>query len=205
MRKILIFPAISLFMAACAVPDVKLVDSFDDGGEPSSDDGGESSQGGSKNPDNGGAPSIGGQPSGGSGPTNPSGGSGGSGPSPLPAVAKFCNDVSIDNQSVEYELLIGTGSKQVSIIASSGACEPVVLDDCTTIPTGGSVPLEVIDYQGLSAYTDSLPVAAGDAFIFAVYYDADEDAVRFGGQTVTAQECAAADYDPLFTDGTTPP
>jgi hypothetical protein len=223
---------LGVLLGSCVIPDVEIVDSPDStsGASASSNEGGASNHAGTKgstgkagsaNPTTGaggaadigqgGEPSFGatatsgGRATGGAGGSGTTGGTGGSGPVPPGAVAKFCNGVTYLGQSVDLELRIGTGASTVRMVASTGTCQPVVPHDCTPITTGTKA-LNVYFPDGTPFWTDSTAdIKAGQAWVFAVYYDDRTQQGMFdgtpGSPALTAEQCAAVDYGPPAPPG----
>jgi hypothetical protein len=230
MRKIFGFTLFALLVGACAIPDVTIVGSLDGAaGDSGTDEGGAPSEGGTRNsdagtsgkgnpepgaggedgsgtagssPSTGGTSTTGGKGSGGSG-ANPSAGStstGGSGGESPGAVAKFCNNVTVDGQFTDFVLRIGAGEDEVSIVAASGTCQPIVNEDCASVPTGDAVPFTVVDSNDEEWWGGDLTIAPGEAWIYAFDYDATAGQVSFSGlsEGITAEQCAGADFDDVF-------
>jgi hypothetical protein len=182
--------------------DSPITDAGADTGGTSS--GGTSSGGMSETGQAGEPPSVGGtfgtsgKASGGSGGTRPAGGTGGTGGTGVPpagAVAKFCNAVSFEGSAVDMELRVGSGASMVRIVATTGTCQPVVNHACTPIPTGSAVPVTVYNKSNnLLVWTVSGDIAAGDAWIFSLYFNDTTQAVEFRGDPFTAAQCAATDF-----------
>jgi hypothetical protein len=236
MRKSFGFTLLALLVGACAIPDVTIVESLDgEAGNSGSDEGGAPSEGGTRSgdagmsgkansgageagddgggtagnsPSTGGTSATGGKGSGGSG-ANPNAGStstGGSGGDPSGAVAKFCNNVTVGGEFTDFVLRIGTGQNRVSIVATSGSCQPIVNEDCASVPTGSAVPFTVVDANDEEWWGGDLTIAAGEAWIYAFDYDADAQAVTFVGlsEGITAEQCAGADFEDVFASSAEP-
>lgn len=216
---------LALLVVACAVPNVDIVDSLDDSG--SNDDGNAGNGNGNGNAGDGGKQGGG---KGGSGSTADAGdgsgnvgtdggagqassggqtGSGASGsntggsgttPPPTGAAAKFCNEVTYNGEYIDVELRVGTEDDYVSIVATTGTCQPMVNDDCTAIPTGDAVPVTLYDVNG-SPLTDpgTVKISDGEGWIFYFYYDETQQAaVLDGGTHGTPDQCSDVDFDDVF-------
>jgi hypothetical protein len=168
----------------------------------STDSGGAADMGQGGEPSVGAAPTSGGTATGGSGGSRPTGGSGGSGPVTAGAVAKFCNEVTYLGAAVDLQLRIGTGASMVKIVASTGTCQPVVSHDCTPISIGTKT-IDVYFLDGTAFWTGSTATfKAGQAWVFAAYYDENAQMPMFSGTpgspALTADECASLDFSDLF-------
>lgn len=238
MRSKTAWALLALIVGACAIPDVRIVDSLDDtgthdGGAPSDSGGTKSSAGktgnsagdgtGGTNDGEGGDTSSGAQPSGGKasggsggssggrggsgGAGNGGGGRGGSGPLPSgDAIAKFCNEVTLGGEEVDIELHIGPVSDPTIIVARTGTCEPIVYADCTSIPTGLKMPIQVYDLDGNLYWEGSADFTEGEAWLFVFYYDTEAATPDLVARAdLTAQECAETDFETLYPPEETAP
>jgi len=179
-----------------------------DGGAGPTTDAGADTGGTSETGQAGEPPSVGGSTggtaSGGSGGTRPAGGTGtggtgGTGVPPAGAVAKFCNEVTINGAAVDMELRIGTGANMVSIVATTGTCKPVVNHACSPIPIGSAVPVNVFDKANNEVWMAMPKIAAGDAWVFSLYFNDATQMLGFAGkQETTAAQCSSTDFGDLF-------
>lgn len=216
MQKKYFWSLFALLPIACAIPDISIVDSLDSSGGKSQggkNQGGTSSTAGKsgsaagdpgEEPTEGGADSTGGTSS-----TAGSTGSGGTtstaGTSPTSggaatrnAVAKFCNGVIAGEEPIELDLRIGSGSNIAHIVAESGTCSPLVNRACTAIPTGDAVPVNVYALDGSPVYAATLPIVAGQSWIFYLYYDEAINQATLGADTITSMQCSQADFADVF-------
>jgi hypothetical protein len=107
-------------------------------------------------PQGGGSSDVGGATDGGAPPGFgfEAGGDTGAGGAPEtgPAIAKFCNVLSYNQQDTTMVLVIGEGTTAVTFEADTGECVPI---DCQEIPTGDDVLVEMFDKKNTSLALDS--------------------------------------------------
>lgn len=185
---------IGLLSASCVVPDVEVVDGGDDDDTPSA--GGKSSTGG-KGSSAGGTSGDeeGGDTSGPSGGTTSNPGTAGTGAVPSPpgaaAFGKFCNNITVDGESITLSLSVGAGSKRVQFSADSGECTPISGDACDSLPVGTGIPLTLLaDNETIVTYT--VDIADGDYWIFLAWTDGTNVAVA---SDPVDQDTCEAGYD----------
>jgi len=211
---------LALLLGACAIPNISIVESLDETRGGSSGKSGAATQAGTKNAQGGSSgepdlpagsdsgpggvdntggtePSTGGNPPSGG---NPPTAGGGSGPPPgKTAVGKFCNAIVVAGESVSLDFRIGEGANLVHIVADSGTCSPAVNRPCLPIQTGSDVPVGVYDLDGNELYRASTRIEPGDAWIFMLYFDEDDQDARIAGEPdITASECSSLDFDSLL-------
>lgn len=168
---------IGLLGAACVVPDVEVAgptenEGGDSGSGASSSSGGKSTSGSS----NLAGSDTGASPTGGSSPTPPATG----------ATGKFCNGITVADQSITLTLEIGTGSKRVVMSAASDTCTPVSGLACKALPTGTNIPVTLLDGAD-PIVTFPVEIADGDNWIFLAYTDGE--IVDVAGDPVTQDVC----------------
>ncbi len=113
------------------------------------------------------------------------------------AVGKFCNNVLLGGQPFTATFKLGTGASQVTFVAASGACSPLVGTACPTIPTGSSFAVEVLNGStSLMSGTLNGTVAAGEEWLFLLDVNASTSQAELtGGKFNTGYTCK--DTDPL--------
>jgi len=192
---------LGLLSAACVVPDVEVIDDNDDD-TPSNPSGGKNNSptAGTSSGDDGGdnpGPSLGGTT--GSGASGAEAGTGAS-PTPPAAVAfgKFCNDITVDGESVTLKLSIGAGSKQVVLSAASGQCTPISGKACASMPVGTGIPVSLLDGNE-PIVTYPVDIVNGAFWIFLAYTDGVN--VDVAGNPVTKAVCEEG-YDAPAPSGT---
>jgi len=208
----------ALLMGACAIPDISLVEQFDDAKGGSSGKSGADNRGGTKSESQGGNSGEPEPPGGGEAGTDAVGGTGitpgggrpptaGSDTGPMPgktAFGKFCNAVVLAGEPVALDLRVGEGSNLVHIVADSGTCSPIVDRPCQPIQSGSVVPVGVYDLDGVALFTAQIRVEPGDGWLFTFYFneDANPPAAELAGNPgASASECSAIDFDDLFPAG----
>jgi hypothetical protein len=143
------------------------------------------------------------------------GGDNGAGGAPEtgPTVAKFCNDLSFDdddddttpNVDTTMVLTVGEGADMVTFEATTGECVPVA---CKEVPTGDDVLVQMYDADdtnnALDAGTINIPTG-GDWIFYADLFDFPDDNVNgrvpvWNYKTVQSDTytCADITYDDIY-------
>lgn len=140
----------------------------------------------------GGEDDVGGQSAGGNG-------AGGAGPVAGPAVAKFCNTLTIGDKTTTFRLDIGTGDSKVSFEADTFECTPLVNEDCTPIALGDQ-PYELFDLAKPEVVVDNgeiTNIEDGDEWIFFTATLDNQPVLDFKVNEA-ALVCKTSDFDDIF-------
>ena len=104
-------------------------------------------------------------------------------------MGKFCHNlVDKDNKTITLTLKLGSGSKQVSLSAWTGACSTVVGVQCHELPQGNNMPLEVW-YNGQVMVQGSSTIGAGEEWVIVLTLDKDNNPVFQGGKLNAGYTC----------------
>ena len=125
------------------------------------------------------------------------------------AVAGFCHSLVFETDVSEvFRLKIGEGERQVVLSAETGHCSGGIGGECTEIPAGDAVLVELLSDDDTVHFSDTFIVEEDARYLLFSDFD-DEDNLYIDAAQLTAaecnrQECVIAYYNADTCDETDP-
>ncbi len=119
----------------------------------------------------------------------------GSGPAAGRVLASFCNPLSLGDQAVTLQLIVGEGTDAVTLSASTGTCSNRLGTPCAEVPTGPAVPVILRDADGQDLSSTHVEITAGTVYIFHTTVVNAEIGLEHGTLTDTL---SCADMECIF-------
>lgn len=114
------------------------------------------------------------------------------------ATGAFCHSLTLDDEPIDFVLRVGTGSKMVTLSASTGECSTGLGQACEEIPVGNGINLELVDETGESLATWTADITANLEHVFSLELDDVGDLALMGGAIPDGGVCSNLECDLMY-------